>query len=70
MWKGTQKTMNKNKMTDINTAIALTRCDLNTTNILNNISAYSTGNISSKQIDMLWDAIEYYKSKLTTHQKL
>lgn len=34
--------MNKNKITDINTAFALTRCDLNTTNILNNISEYST----------------------------
>lgn len=32
----------KNQMTDINTTIALTRCDLNTTNILNNISEFST----------------------------
>ena len=62
--------MNKNQMTDINTAIALTRCNLNTTNILNNISAYSTQNIRNKQIDILWDAIEILQKQINNTPKI
>lgn len=57
-------------MTDINTAIALTRCNLNTTNILNNISAYSTQNIRNKQIDILWDAIEILQKQINNTPKI
>ena len=60
----------KNQMTDINTAIALTRCDLNTTNILNNISEYSTQNIRNKQIDVLWDAIEILQKQINNTPKI
>lgn len=57
-------------MTDINTAFALTRCDLNTTNILNNISEYSTQNIRNKQIDILWDAIEILQKQINNTPKI
>jgi len=65
--------MNKNKMTDINTAIAATCCDLNNTNILNNIgitAINSDYDISNKQINILWDAIEILQKQINNAPKI
>lgn len=61
--------MNKNKITDINTATALTYCNLNNTNILNSISTDSVYNIKSRQIDILWDAIEILQKQINNTPK-
>lgn len=62
--------MNKNEMMNINPAIAQAHCNLNTTNILNNISEYSTQNIRNKQIDILWDAIEILQKQINNTPKI
>ena len=75
--------MNKNQMTDINTAIAQTKnqitnintafaqayCNLNTINILNSINSINSDDIRNKQIDVLWDAIEMLQKQINNTPK-
>ena len=64
----------KNQVADVNTAMASTCCNLNSTNILNFGTSYDYDitdyNINNKQIDILWDAIEVLQKQMNNAPKI